>query len=122
MSNEYYSVQAEEYIFSLEDDVLKVVNENGTKRDEFDITTIAHIQCITSHKDHKILALLFLAVGGLVFIIGVLETEYTYFMIVGLGILIFGAILIAYSKDETNFQVTLQGINNIFNYNNWIYS
>ena len=66
MSNEYYQVYAEEYTFSLEDDFLKVVKEDGKIRDEFDITTIAHIQCITSHTDHRLLGLAILVIGGLV--------------------------------------------------------
>jgi hypothetical protein len=115
MSNLYYSVESEEHTFSLEDDVLKIINDDGTVRDEFDITTIAHIQCVTSHEDHKLLGLIVLAIGASTSIIGSIE-NFTSFIILGIAVMIIGTTLLAYNKNETIFQVTLQGINNTFQY------
>jgi len=111
-----FTVESDEYFFSLDEDVLKVWNKEETVRDEFDITTVAHIQCITSHEDHRIIGLFLLFVGAVVLTLGLKLPEYSFLMIVGLIIMLIGVIVASHKKDETTFQVTIQGINESFKY------
>jgi hypothetical protein len=107
-----YTVEAKEYSFNLDNDVLKISSLKGTSRDEFDVTTIAHIQCVTIHEDSKNLGIILLILGVLLIILG----NHSGFVLLATIIILLGVIFVFYKKDETTFQVTLQGIITPFSY------
>ena len=110
-----YSVDAKEFSFTLDEDVLKVSSLKGSSRDEFDVTAIAHIQCITVHKDRKSLGIASLLLGVVLLLVGI-RPEIGTFILLGTIFILAGVILVFYRKDETTFQVTLQGIATPFLY------
>ncbi len=116
MDESQFTVEAKEYIFSLDEDVLKIRSSTGTTRDEFDVTTIAHIQCITVQEDSRSLGIFSLLIGLFLAYIGYQTALNSLYSVLGFVMIVVGALLLFTRKNETKFQVTLQGIGTPFLY------